>query len=157
MNAATSHLVSTGDIANALKAQVSLVKLADGATVAFQRVEMVDSESLLEAFQLLTISEQRICLIVPLVEHWKTECSVRKVLTRKTVNFVLLISDRVLGKRTTALYGDGSTGTPGAHKLVALTLPLVTGQLLNNPNGVISTPTMADVAAVMTGAGVRQR
>ena len=148
MTAAAGHFADVGTIAVALKAQVQLVKLADAATPAFQRVELFDSESLLEAFQLLTISEQRICLIVPLAEHWQTEVQTRKLLTRRTVNFVLLISDRVLGKRTTALYGDGTTATPGAHKLTAFTLPLVTGQLINNPNGVVSAPTTADVVIV---------
>jgi hypothetical protein len=148
MTAATPHFVSTGDIATALKTQVQLVKLADNTTAAFQRVELFDSESLLEAFKILTISEQRICLIVPLTEHWETETMTRKIITRKTVNVALLISDRVLGNRTTALYGDGTNATPGAHKLVKFTLPLVIGQLLNNPNGVVSVPTSADVIIV---------
>ena len=148
MNAATGHFVSTGDIATALKTQVQAVKLADNATAAFQRVEMFDSESLLEAFQMLLISEQRICLIVPLTENWQTEVQTRKLITRRTVNFALIISDRIIGKRSTALYGDGTAATPGAHKLVAFTLPQVTGQLLPNPNGVVSTPKLADVMIV---------
>jgi len=148
MNSATAHFAATGDIVSALKTQVQKVKLADGSANAFQRVELFDSESLLEAFQLLVISEQRICLIVPLTEQWKTETSVRKILTRRTVNVALLISDRVLGNRNTALFGDGTAATPGAHKLAALTLPLVTGQLLVNPGGVVCTPSHSDVIIV---------
>lgn len=146
MTPATAHLVSVGDIATALKAQVQSVKLADGTTAAFQRVELFDSESLTDAFQQLLVSEQRICLIVPLAEHWETEIKFPKILARRTVPFALLISDRVLGKRNDALFGTANN--PGAYKLEALTLPLVTGQLLANPNGVICVPTGSDVMIV---------
>lgn len=146
MTPATPHLVSVGDIATALKTQVAGVKLADNVTAAFQRVELFDSESLTDAFQQLLVSEQRICLIVPLAEHWETEVKQPKILSRRTVPFALLISDRVIGHRNDALFGTANN--PGAYKLEALTLPAVIGQLLPNPNGVICTPTGSDVMIV---------
>ena len=146
MTTATLHLVSVATIAAALKAQVAAVKLADGVTPAFARVELFDSESLTDAFQQLLVSEQRVCLIVPLAEHFETEVKQFKLITRRTVPFALLISDRVIGKRNDALFGTANN--PGAYNLEALTLPLVTGQLLPNPNGVICTPTGSDVMIV---------
>jgi hypothetical protein len=149
MNAATGHFVSTGAIAEALKVQLQAVQVVIGtapAAPAFQRIELFDSESLLEAFQLLTISEQRICIIVPMTDHFETDVKTRNLISLRITPFVLLISDRVMGNRTAALYGDAKT--PGAFKLTALTIPFVTGQLIANPNGVVSYPTSSDVVIV---------
>lgn len=143
MNAATGHFVSTGAIATALQTQLQLVKLADNATAAFQRVELFDCENLVEAFQTLLVSEQRIAIIVPLGGHWQEESSQRKLLARRIQPVAILISDRVIGTRTQALYGGPNN--PGAYALAALAVPLVSGQLLANPNGVISVPTHESV------------
>jgi len=139
MNPATANFASTAAIAMALQAQLQQVQLPNAGGAAFQRVELFDSENLVEAFQVLLVSEQRIAVIVPLAAHWETECSQRKLLCRRVQPVAILISDRVIGTRTQALYG-GVTN-PGAFNLAALAVPFVAGQLINNPGGVVSVPT----------------
>lgn len=139
MNPATGHFASTSAIAAALQAQLQAVQLPAAAGAAFQRVELFDSENLVEAFQVLLVSEQRIAIVVPLAAHWETECSQRKLLSRRVQPVAILISDRVLGTRTQALYG--SANNQGAFNLSALAVPYVVGQLINNPAGVVSVPT----------------
>ena len=138
MNAATGHFSSTAAIVLAIKTQLTAVKLADNTTAAFQRVEMFDDENLGEAFQTLLMSEQRIAVIVPLTARWETESGQRKLVTRRVQPVAILISDRVLGNRTLALYGGASN--PGAFVMCARTVPAVSGQLIPNPAGVISKP-----------------
>lgn len=135
---ANAHFADTTAVALALQAQLQAVLLSDGKTPAFQRVELFDSESLLDAFALLTISEQRMALVVPLNEHWETELKTPKLLTRRTQVFGVIMSDRVLGRRYDALYGNAQT--PGAFGLQALALPKLAGQLIANPGGVVVTP-----------------
>ena len=147
MNPATGHFASTAAIAAALQAQLKLVQapgLNGGpAAAAFQRVELFDSENLVAAFMTLLISEQCIAIVVPLAAHWENECSQRKVLSRRVQPVAILISDRVLGTRTQALYGSASN--QGAYNLSALAVPFVTGQLIANPAGVIAVPTSESV------------
>jgi hypothetical protein len=138
MTPATAYFASAAAIAAALQAQLRLVQLPNAGGAAFQRVELFDSESLTEAFQVLMVSEQRIAIVVPLTAHWEAECSQRKLLTRRSQPVAILISDRVLGTRTAALYGGPNN--PGAFALAALAMPFVTGQLINNPGGVIARP-----------------
>jgi len=61
-----------------------------------------------------------------------------KLIVRRRLPVVLLISDRVMGDRKAALWGNNLT--PGAMGLAELVLPAVTGQLIANPAGVVSEP-----------------
>jgi hypothetical protein len=150
MTPATAHFASITAIANAIKTQLTAIQLPDKSGPLFQRVELFDSENLLEAFQLLLISEQRLALIVPLDAHWETESSQRKLLTRRSLPVDILVSDRVLGNRTAALYGDDNN--LGAFALAALAVPSVSGQLLPNPSGVVSYPVNESVLIVKNKA-----
>jgi hypothetical protein len=103
---------------------------------AFERVELFDVESLTDAFRLLIISEQRVCVILMLDEQLTTEIQEQKILVTRMQPVALLISDRRLGDRVKALWGDPADLTvPGAFALEKLTRPAVTGQLLNSANG----------------------
>jgi hypothetical protein len=142
MIAATSHRRATSEIVNALQTAVKAVKIpatqAAPAAAAFGNVELFDSENLVEVFQYLLITAQRVCVIVPLDEKFDCITEQRLLRVKRALPVALLISDRVLGNRKAALYGDDST--PGAFGLAELVLPAVTGLLLPNPNGVISEP-----------------
>ena len=138
MNPATSHFVSTAVIATALQAQLQLVQLPNAGGPAFQRVELFDGISPVEAFQVLLISQQTIAIVVPMEDRWQDESSQRKLVSRRVQPVAIIISDRVLGNRTQALYG-GPTNQ-GAYGLVALAIPFISGQLIANPNGVIAKP-----------------
>lgn len=142
MNPATGHFASTTAIASAMKAQLQTVKLPDN-TAAFQRVELFDSENLVEAFAMLLMSEQRIAIVVPLTARWEAESQQRKLLSRRVQPIAVLVSDRVIGTRQVALYGNDKN--QGAFALAALAVPFLTGQLLPNPAGVISLPTSESV------------
>jgi hypothetical protein len=116
--------------------------------LAFGRVDLFDVESLTDAFRQLIISERRVCIIVMLTEQLTTEIQEQKILITRKQPVALLISDRRLGDRQKALWGDPADPTiPGAFALEKLTRPAVTGQLLDSANGkqkVICLPTMAD-------------
>lgn len=147
MNAATSYRQPTSAIVKALQTIIMALQLpADpfGGGVAFGRVELFDSENLVEAFQYLMITDQRVCVIVALDERHEVECQAMKMIVRRHLPVALLISDRVIGNRKQALWGDG-VKTPGAFGLAELVLPAVTGQLLANPSGVVSEPTSTSV------------
>jgi hypothetical protein len=154
--AATSHRRATPEIVAALQAAVTAVTWvpvagADAAAV-FDRVELFDDEDLVEAFRYLTVTEQRVCVIVPLDEQFETAVDKRKLIVRRMLPVALLMSDRVLGDRKQALWGDlaadGSQTTPGAMGLMEMVLPAVTGLLLPNPKGVVVEPARGEVMAV---------
>lgn len=141
---AKANFKSVPVVVNALKTQLAAVKLADAATDAFERIELFDNENLAEAFKTLLISEQRIAVIVPLEARWEQKNPAESIRTvRRVLPVVLLISDRAIGDRTTALFG--SADSPGAFGLSALALPAVTGQLFSNPAGVVAMPSSESV------------
>ncbi len=149
MTPATPHFSTTAAILAALQEAVGAVQLPDAFAPpgpAFGSVQMFDSENLVEAFQYLLITEQRVCVIVPLDANWEAESKQQRLVTRRTLPVALLISDRVIGNRQTALIGDAKT--PGAMGLKDLVVPAVTGQLIANPNGVISLPVHESVMAI---------
>lgn len=146
---ATSLRKPTSAIVNALKTVIQAIQLPNTfnpAGAAFGRVELFDTENLVEAFQNLLVSEQRVCIIVPLDEKFKTESHNIKLIVARTIPIAILISDRVIGNRSTALWGDDKT--PGAFGLTELVLPAVTGQLIANPNGVRCEPSSTAVMTV---------
>ena len=139
----------TTAIVAALKTILSALQVTIGnnaPVAAFSRVELFDNASLLEAFQLLSLSEQRVCLVVTLDETFHTENRGQILISTRTLPVTLLISDQILGNRTTALYGDATP--PGAFGLMEIVLPAVTGMLLAPPNGVTSEPVNASVLIV---------
>lgn len=148
MNTATPHFVSVSAIAAALQAQLQLVKLVDGVTAAFEQVELFDSENLTEAFQLLLLNAKRLAVIVPLDSKWEDYNKSRsnRLMVFRTIPMIVIVSDRVLGARQDALYGTATT--PGAYGLEALALPFITGQIIDNPNGVVSRPVNSSVLIV---------
>ena len=109
-------------------------------------MEVFDNESLGEAFQRLLISEQRVCLVVALDEQFRTENRGQVLISTRMLPVALLISDRMIGDRVAALYGNATT--PGAYGLVEAALPVVTGMLLAPPNGVTSEPAGTTVLIV---------
>jgi len=111
----------------------------DGAA-AFQRVEFFDCEKLADAFQYLLITEQRVCVVVPLEERFSTISKQPLLQIKRRLPVLLMISDRVIGSsnRKVALLGNDTT--PGAQGLVDLTLPAVTGAIIANPSGVLCIP-----------------
>ena len=116
------------------------VTLNDVPVAAFQRVEFFDSEKLADAFQFLFITEQRVCVIVPLEEKFEAVLQQPQMLVKRTLPVMLVMSDRVLGtaQRKVAYLGDNTT--PGAMGLMEAVLPAVTGLLLPNPGGVLVQP-----------------
>jgi hypothetical protein len=110
--------------------------LSDDVTAAFERIERFDVESMTEAFKLLLVSERRVCLIVVLDEAFEPMAESGKLVITREQPISLLISDRVLGDRVQALWGDpDKVSFPGAFALAELALPAVTGQLLVGNNG----------------------
>ena len=147
MNAATPHFVSISAIAAQLQTQLQQVMLADGVTAAFEQVELFDSENLTEAFQLLTLNAKRLAIVVPLDERWEGPNErTNHLRVHRSIPMVVIVCDRVLGNRRDALYGNDKT--PGAYGLEALALPFITGQLLDNPAGVVSKPVNSTILIV---------
>jgi hypothetical protein len=125
--------------------------------LAFEKVELFDSEDLTEAFKFLTLVEQRVCLIVPLDEEFNASPgegngqAALKYLWRRMLPVIVICSDRVLGDRKASLFGiepPDANATPGAFGLADLVLPAVSGLLLGNPNGVVCEPKMTSVLTV---------
>ena len=139
--ATISHRRGTGDIVAALAAAVAAITLPNGQwgsalptlSKAFDRVEVFDSEQLVEAFRYLLVTEQKVCVIVPMDERFNTAIDHRKLVITRELPVMVLISDRVLGGRNAALLGN--VDTPGALELTELVLPAVTGLLLPNQAG----------------------
>jgi hypothetical protein len=158
--ATVSYRRATGDVLAALVAAVGAITLPNGQwgsalpilSKAFDRVEVFDSEQLVEAFRYLLVTEQKVCVIVPMDERFSVFVEKRKLIVNRELPIALLISDRVLGSRKTALLGD--VNTPGALNLVELVLPAVTGMLLPNTvgppalSGVILEPSSSSVMSV---------
>jgi hypothetical protein len=95
------------------EAAAAVARLTTGYILddAFDRVELFDSEDLTGAFQFLLITEQRVCVIVPLEAKFEQVfpergAASRKLTSKREVPVVLLCSDRVLGDRKAALYGS---------------------------------------------------
>jgi hypothetical protein len=147
MNAPTLHLQPIGTIAAALQTAVKAAQMiAPFNGPAFGNVALFDSENLVAAFQYLLIVEQRVCVIVPLEERWENISKQGRLITKRVLPVMLLVSDRDIASRQVALYGDNTT--PGAFALRDLVLAAVTGQLISNPSGVICEPASCCVMSV---------
>jgi hypothetical protein len=168
MNSATDTMYSNAEIAAALQAQLAallltvedpenpgqLLAIGDPqnpgtALKAFDRIELFDVESLTDAFRLLIISEQRVCVIIMLDEQLTTQISEQKILTTRMVPIALLISDRNLGDRVKALWGDPLDPTvQGAFALEKLARAAVVGQLLDSDSARGKTKVISLAASV---------
>lgn len=102
---ASNHRRPTSEIVNAIVAVVTALKLADTVTPAFNRIELFDSEDLVAAFQFLLITEQRVCVVVPLTEEFDNVFSGLKLTVKRRLPLAILCSDKVLGSRKEALWG----------------------------------------------------
>lgn len=151
MNAAQACFKSVPVVLAALKAQLENVKLADDATAAFERIEIFDEENLEAAFQSLLLGDQRVCLIIPLTARWENNPQEKPRTARRVLPVVLLISEQVIGDRTAALFGTDDLD--GAYGLAARALPAVTGQLIENPGGVVCMPANESVVIVRQADG----
>jgi hypothetical protein len=106
--------------------------------VAFDRVEWFDSEDVTAAFQFLLLTEEKVCVIVPLDAKFESVFDSLKLTSKRHVPVAVLCSDRILSDRKAALWGSDTDATmPGAMALAELVLPQVMGLLLANPNGVV--------------------
>ena len=151
MTPATYNRTPSAAIVQQLQTSIQELTLADGITPAFGEVRLFDQESLVEAFKWLALADQRVCVIVPLDERFDEKAShgTKLVITR-LLPVALLISDRVIGDRVTALYGNAAAQPPviGAYGLYELVLPLVTGTILAAPVKAVSVPTNASLFVV---------
>lgn len=152
---ATSYRRPTTEIIAEIERRMRALKVSadPGAAAAFDRVELFDAEDLVEAFRYLLITEQRVCVIVPLTEEFETQIDGLKLVVTRSLPVAVLMSDRVLGSRKAALYGraagdDGTGAELGAYALLELALPELTGLLLANPNGVMGEPQSDSVLSV---------
>ncbi|HEY4414472.1 MAG TPA: hypothetical protein VGO57_02175 [Verrucomicrobiae bacterium] len=143
MNPTAAKFKSVPVVLTILKNQLNQTLLADGVTQAFERIELFDNENLVEAFKTLLVSEQRIAVIVPLEARWSHDPKEKVRVMRRVLPVAVLVSDRQIGDRTTALFGNDET--PGAFGLSALALPLISGQLISNPGGVVAMPVSESV------------
>jgi hypothetical protein len=149
MNPATITRASVAAIVTQLVANIKAVQLPNNAGAAFGEVKQFDEESLVEAFRYLHLVQSRVCVVIALDEKFVEKERSTKLLITRIVPICLLISDRVVGDRMKALYGDSTVNPPiyGADALKELVLPMVTGTLLANPKVVVS-PESASVFVV---------
>lgn len=149
MAATIQNRASVGAIVLALQAAVQAVQLPANAGAAFGEVKLFDEESLVEAFRYLHLAQQRVCVIVPMDEKLPVVAQGTRILMKRELPVVLLISDRVVGDRVKAMYGDLAANPPiyGADGLKELVLPAVTGLLIADPKTVCE-PTGASVFVV---------
>lgn len=107
---------------------------------AFQVIRIFDSDNLAAAFRELLLSQQRICIVIPVNVDFVPESEGELQLYRRELSVGLVISDRVIGNRIAALFGDpgseqGRRSNPGAYPLAELLAPAVIGELIENPGG----------------------
>ena len=143
MTPATYNRTPTAAIVQQLLASIQALKLADGVTPAFGQARLFDLESLVEAFKWLSLADQRVCVIIPGEERFEEKAGhgTKLVITR-LLPVTLLISDRVIGDRFTALYGSATAQPPviGAYGLYELVLPVVTGAIVTSPVKAVAVP-----------------
>jgi len=160
---ATNNMRGAGEIVKTIRRTVMALQFSPGqygsppdtGLPMFDRVELFDSEQLTEAFRYVLITEQRVCVVVPLDEHYESVITKQKLMVKRMLPVALLISDRVLGSRQEALYGNEDT--PGAIRLADLTRPAVTGLVFapgsDGLPGVLAEPIRCGVMAVRDTEG----
>jgi hypothetical protein len=157
MTPAADYMYSSAEIAAAVKAQMDALMLdaedpkgPGNLLKAFERVELFDVQDLTDAFRIALISEQRVCVIVVLAQQFTPQIEEQKIVISRLQPIGLIISDRLLGDRVKALFGDPLDATvPGSFALAQLAMTALTGKLLPSDLGtgktkVISTPANVD-------------
>lgn len=144
---AGNHRRATADVVGAIVAIVAgLVVVDKPEEKVFERVELFDSENLVEAFRYLLVTEQRVAVVVPLDEEFESVINGLKLVMKRRLPVAVLVSDRVLGDRKAAIWGNDDT--PGAMGLAEKVLPAVTGLLLPNPMGVVAEPRRVSILSI---------
>ena len=146
MTPAVDTRQTTSAIVTALTTAVQSVQY--NAAAAFERVEFFDAEKLVDAFQYLLITEQRVCVIVPLEERFESVVKQPTLIIKRKLPVLLMISDRVIGSANRKVALLGNANTPGAQGLVDMTIPNVSGLLLSNPGGVLCVPVDSTVMTI---------
>jgi hypothetical protein len=137
MTPATAYAKSTAAIVAALVSALEAVQW--GGAAAFGAVRRFDSDDLERAFRELLLFQQRIALVIPMPESFESSITGSRLDTQRIRPFGVVLSDRVLGNRDESVWGGADT--PGSYGLLEAALPAVVGQIISNPQGVISTPT----------------
>lgn len=150
---ATYNLRTVPEILAALKAALDAATWTPAGgdpEAAFQSVKLFGMNSLPDAMRELLVSQQRVCFVIPDSERFAPETDGGKMVLSRTLPVALLISDRVLGNRQTALFGGavGATETPGAYGLQKAALEAVAGQLIDEAPRVVCTPTQSAVVDI---------
>jgi hypothetical protein len=97
---------------------------------AFSKVALFDLSDLVVALRELMSFENRICLVVHDLEQFVNRREGQELHTCQHRAVTLVMSDRYVGNRQTALSGDGAAGTtPGVMALKDLVLASIVGLL----------------------------
>jgi hypothetical protein len=150
--ATETNLRPTKDVIDALKTKLEALTWtpvtppAAPAQALFSRVEFFDAEDLLEALRTLVANADRVALVIFAGERWEEPSEGAMVVDRRTQQFVILLSDRVLGNRQNAMLGTATH--PGTLAIKDLVYGAVCGVLLANPNGVLVRPVAGDSTLV---------
>jgi hypothetical protein len=131
---------SVGEILAAVKAALVAAQWTppdSDPTAAFQDVKLFDVADLVAAFEELMASKQRVAFIIADSEQFQTATDGLKVIMTRRQPVAILISDRVIGNRVTALYGDLTANPPvlGAEGLKEIALAAITGELIAAADG----------------------
>lgn len=116
------------------------------AEPAFGEVRRYSSTDLADAFKTMLMSQQRVALVIYSGGQWEDAGSPRQVVSRRTLDVSVLVSDRVHGSHEQAVFGGPSN--PGALALKDIAADTLTGRLLPNPNGVDCLPTTEDLITI---------
>jgi hypothetical protein len=120
----------------------------------FEAVYLFDAEQIEEAFKFLTVVEQRVALVVPLIEGFARAegTGTRKYVWTRSLPVLVICADRVLGDRVTALYGTKDQrdpdGTVGSYGLAEFVLPALSGLLIPGSGKVLCEPKSMAVLTV---------
>lgn len=105
---------------------------------AFERVAVYTHDNIAAAIRDLLEFDDRLAFIVPIGDDYENIREGRVMITRKTVEFLILISDRNYGSRVEAM--TGSAENPGVALLSDLTVASCVGNKLGLGGTVHLTP-----------------
>lgn len=118
-----------------------------GETNAFEVVERFDSTDVARAFSSILVAHRaRVAFVVLSGETWEPTAPGNLRHAVRTTRVSLLVSDRVLGDRRTAIFGGGAN--PGCLALKDVAIAAVCGPLLPNPSGCDVQPSSSDLLFV---------
>lgn len=124
---------SAAEISAAIVAGLKSAQWADApgeAAEAFNEVEAYDSLDLPRALSELVVAKGRVALVVTGDERWETQIrdnpEMAPVMRRRTT-VTVLVSDRVIGNRVAAIWGDETH--PGCRLLADIAVGCTVGPL----------------------------